>query len=72
MTIRPQPRSAIPGANARISRIEAMHVQLPLAVPVLVGQLVERAGEAGAGVVDEDVDRPAGALGDPLGARRAR
>ena len=42
LTIRPQPLPAISGAAARISRIGAAHVELPLALPVVVGQLVER------------------------------
>jgi hypothetical protein len=41
-------------------------VQLPLPVPLVVGQLVERAGEARARVVDEDVYGLAGPLGDAL------
>jgi hypothetical protein len=45
-------------------------VQLPHPVPVGVGQLVERAGEARAGVVDEDVYRPGRPLADPLGGVR--
>ena len=66
LTIRPQPCSAISGAAARISRSGAAHVELPLPVPVLVGQLVERLDERGAGVVDEHVDpaEPLDAGGD--------
>ena len=41
LTIRPQPRSAITGAAARISRIGAITWSLPLLLPVLVGQLIE-------------------------------
>ena len=59
LTIRPQPRSAICGTNARISRIEAITLSSHWQLPVLLGQLVERLRVARAGVVDEDVRRPA-------------
>ena len=42
LTIRPQPRSAIRGAAARISRIGAITWSSHWPLPVLVGQLVER------------------------------
>ena len=66
LTIRPQPRRAIAGAAARISRIGRHHVQLPLRLPLLVGQLLDRAHRAGAGAVDQRVDPP-----EPLEARLA-
>ena len=46
------------------------HVELERVVEVGVGQLVERLDLRRAGVVDEDVDGAAGALGDPLGGVR--
>ena len=58
MTIRPQP----PLGHRRRRRAHQPHrrhhVQLPLRLPVLVGQLVERADGARAGVVDQHVDPP--------------
>ena len=53
LTTRPQPRSAIAGTAARISRIGRHHVQLPGGVPVLLRHVVEVAPARGAGVVDE-------------------
>ena len=73
LTIRPQPRSAIAGANARISRIEAITCRSHWRLPVLLGELVEPAREARARVVDEDVRRRAAErFGDPLGGVERR
>ena len=56
LTTRPQPRSAIDGAAARVRRHRRHHVQLPCRVPILVRDVVEIAAAGGAGVVDEHVE----------------
>ena len=58
LTIRPQPRSAISGAGGAHQPHRRHHVELPLGLPLVVGELLERAHRARAGVVDEHVDAP--------------
>src|SRR6516165_4159437 len=52
---RPQPFLSIPGAKA-FAEERALEVRIDHAVPVGFRQLIERAADVRAGVVDQDVD----------------
>src|SRR5256885_3829397 len=71
--IRRPPRSTLfPYTTLFRSPHRAEHAELPLQLPVLVGQLIERPRVRRAGVVDEDVDGPADELRHALGRVRLR
>ncbi len=56
LMMRPQRRSFICGQTSRVKRMRGEQLLVEVVLQDLVGQLLERAGRGGAGVVDDDVD----------------